>query len=45
MNWEKTIHESDAWARDKPALKGEINKGRGEEPQETWLAIGHFGNT
>lgn len=34
MNWEKMIHEGDAWARDKPALKGEINKGREEEHQE-----------
>lgn len=28
------IHEGEAWDRDKLALKGEINEGKEEEPQE-----------
>ena len=28
------IHEGETWGREKPALKGEINEGREEEPQE-----------
>lgn len=37
------IHEGEAWGRDKPALKGEMNESREQEPRN--FAIGHFGNT
>lgn len=30
----KMIHEGEAWGRVKPALKGEINEGSEEKPQE-----------